>query len=122
MRTSIAFAAAGFLLIAAPALADGRENRLARDGSGPAPVAAPVPLPSQAPGVSTHHGGSIHSSNSVSTNTGGNSGSNITTGDQSNSVTVINIGPGSSNSTVVSGPSAPQPDSQCVGRACPRTR
>ena len=123
MRTSLAFAAAGLLLIAAPALADGRENRLVRDGSGPASAAVTPPsLPSQAPGVSASHNGSINSYNSVSTNSGGNSGSNVTTGDQSSSVTVINIGSGNSASTVVTGEPAQRPDSQCAGRGCPRTR
>jgi hypothetical protein len=124
MRIPFALAAAGLILAAAPALAAGRDERPPRiSETAPAIIAVPAAaLPALAPDVSVHQSGAIHSSNTVSTDTGGNSGSNIVTGDQSSSVTVVNIGPGTSNSIVSSNPSAPQPDTQCSGRACPRTR
>jgi hypothetical protein len=123
MRTSLALAAAGLLLIATPALAAARDTRPARDGS-TAPAPTPVPAPPPAGGASTHSSGSIHSVTTVSTNSGGNSGSYVTTGDQSSTVTVINIGPtdGASGTVIIPPAQQQDPAPQCTGRMCPRTR
>lgn len=123
MRTSLALAAAGFLLITAPALAAGRPVR--GDASpAPAPILLTVPVLIATDGIFSRTSGSIHSSNTVSTDSGGNSGSNVTTGDQSSSVTVVNIDPANNNSgTVVSLSAADSTTApQCSGRACPRAR
>jgi hypothetical protein len=126
MRTSLALAAAGLLLAASPVLAAGRDERPPRDGGAivvPAPVIVPAPaLPLF--GGSSRSSGTISSNTSVSTNSGGNTGGNVVTGDQSSSVSVVNIGPTSNDSTVIiaPGPSDPAPEPQCTGRACPRTR
>lgn len=127
MRISSALAAAGLLLIAAPVLAAGSDARLSRGGSISASAPAsilPAAMPSQASNISIHHGGSIHSTNTVSTNSGGNSGSNVVTGEQSSTVTVINIAPANNDSAIVTDSSVSQPTSpsQCTGRTCPRAR
>lgn len=128
MRTSLALAAAGLLLITVPALAATRDERPARDGSTtpvvtPAPVPTPVVLPPVG-GTSSHNSGSIQSHSTVSTNSGGNSGGHVTTGDQSATITVVNVGPTSSNTEVIipAPQPAPAPAPSCTDRTCLRTR
>jgi len=127
MRTSIALAAAGLLLIAAPAMAADRSARDTR-GTAPAPAPAPivVPVPQPAAPVfyySNSSHGNITNNTGANTSSGNNQGSNITTGDQSNTVTVVNIGPTNNNTQVGSPAPAPAPaPTQCTGRDCPRTR
>lgn len=116
MRTSLALAAAGLLLVAVPALAAERSDR-DRITSSPSVPAPQIPAPAPA-----HNGGSIQSHASVSTNSGGNQGSNVVTGDQSATVTVVNVGPTSQNTQVISPAPQQNPAPQCSGRACPRTR
>lgn len=127
MRTQLALAAAGLLLIATPVMAADRSDR---DRSNtPAPAQAPAPAaPSPVlPGhISTpsYNSGSINSNSNVSTNSGGNQGGSVTTGDQSATINVVNVGPVNQNTQVIT--PAPQPTPapgpQCTGRTCPRTR
>jgi hypothetical protein len=103
-------------------------DRTERDRTTPAPAPTPsifIPAPVMPSSVSTpsHNSGSIKSSSSVSTNSGGNSGGNVTTGDQTAIITVVNIGPTSQNTQVISpAPQQPAPAPECIGRDCPRTR
>ncbi len=123
MRTSLALAAAGLLLIAAPVMAAERSDR---DRTTPAPAPAPVVVAPVVPSPVTtpsHNNGNISSNTSVSTNSGGNQGGSVVTGDQTSTITVVNIGPTGNNTQVVTpAPQQPSPTPQCSGRACPRTR
>lgn len=118
MRISLV-ALVGLLLITTPALAATRADRGPRDGSSPAPspvVSTPAPT---APHASTN---GIYSSANATTNSGGNQGGNVVTGNQTSTVTVINIGP--TQGTQVT-PPAPTPEPQCqdTRRGCStRTR
>lgn len=121
MRIPFALAVAGLLLAAAPALAAGRDG----SARAPAPISAlSSAMPTHMPNISIHRSGSIHSTNTVSANSGGNSGSNVVTGEQSSTVTVVNVAPANNDSVVVTDSSVPEPTSepQCAGRLCPRTR
>lgn len=128
----------GSLLLATPAFAAERSDRSRDDGaSTPAPLPTlPNPFPIPTPANPPHHGGNgtITSNVTGSNNTGGNSGSNVVTGDQSSTVTVTNINPPKDNSnTVIIGgqsgqvnppaPEVPASGTQCDGRGCiTRTR
>lgn len=127
MRTSVALLLVGSLLLATPAMAADRSEREPR-GSAPAPVPAPVvvpvPKPTQ-PGLhySNHSSGNISNNTSANTSSGNNQGGSVVTGNQSTTVTVVNIGP-TTNNTQVGTPPSPQPEPapQCTDRNCPRTR
>ena len=129
MRTTAALVLAGSLLLATPAFAAERDNRDSRGSSTPAPApAVVVPAPQQpiTPGLhySNNSSGNISSNTSSNTASGNNQGSNVVTGDQSNTVTVVNIGPTNNNTHVGTPPAQPQPQPapSCTGRDCPRTR
>lgn len=127
----------GSLLLTTPAFAAERTER-SRDTDAPAPAPTlptnPFPTIPQTPPKQTGGNGTITSNVTGSNNTGGNSGSNVVTGDQSSTVTVTNINPPKDNSnTVIIGgqpgqvnPPAPTPTeggTQCDGRGCiTRTR
>ena len=127
----------GSLLLATPAFAAERSDR-SRDNDAPQPSPTlpsfPNPFPTIPQTPPKHSGnGTINSNVSGSNNTGGNSGSNVVTGDQSSTVTVTNINPPKDNSnTVIIGgqsgqvnPPAPEPTptTQCDSRGCiTRTR
>lgn len=125
MRTSLVLAAAGLLLAASPTMAADRSDR---DRSAPVSTPPPVisiPAPVLPSSVSTpsHNSGSISNNSTVSTNSGGNTGGNVVTGDQTSTLSVVNIGPVSNNTQVVSpAPQQQEPAPQCIGRDCPRTR
>jgi len=130
MRTTAALVLVGSLLLATPAFAAERPAREPRGGSASTPVPAPVvtPVPQQpiTPGIhysNTSHG-NISNNTSTNTNSGNNQGSNVVTGNQSNTVTVVNIGPtNNNNSPVVTPPAQPQqPGPSCTDRMCPRVR
>ena len=121
MHISLVLAAATLLFVAAPAMAAERSNR---SRTTPAPsIFIPAPV---APGYTStfsHNSGSIESNSSVSTNSGGNQGGTVITGDQSATITVVNIGPASQHTqVVVSSSPQPAPEPACTGRSCPRTR
>ena len=78
--------------------ADVRDPSARDRGSGstiePTPTPSPVPSPAPTPiPIPTQPSGGITSSTSGSVNTGGNTGGNVTTGDESVEVFEVNIGP-----------------------------
>lgn len=128
MRTSVALVLAASLLVASPVFAADRAPRDSRNDTTPvpAPVVVPVPAPTPAaPGInySNTSSGSISNNTTVNTASGNNQSGNVVTGDQSNTVTVVNVGPTNNNTQVGNTPAPqPQPAPQCSGRDCPRTR
>jgi hypothetical protein len=124
MRISLTFAA-GLLLVAVPAMAATRDDRPDRDTGSTPPQSLPAPAPTPAPQIpntSSHNSGSITSHTSVSTNSGNNQGGSVVTGDQTSTITVVNVGPtGGSTQVINPAPQQGQP-TQCSGRDCPRMR
>ena len=126
MRTSATLVLAAMLLLATPALAavrDARDSRGSTPAPAPTPVVIPVPQPA-APGIhySNTNSGNISSNTGVTTSSGNNQGGTVVTGDQSSTVTVVNVGPTSNNTQVTNPPAQQPPAQQCSGRDCPRTR
>lgn len=125
MRTSAALLLTASLLLATPALAAERtrDTRGAAPAPAPAPI-VPVPQPTQTGfHYSNHSSGNISNNTSANTASGNNQGGSVVTGNQSTTVTVVNIGP-TTNNTQVGTPPSPQPEPapQCTDRNCPRTR
>lgn len=122
MHTRIALALAASLLLATPALAAERAERPERGQnlSTPAPQIVPdsSPVPTF-PTFSNHSSGAILSSAAASSDSGGNQGGTVETGDQTSTVTVVNIGPAANNTQVVNPPPQPGPATLCSSmRGC----
>ncbi|MBI5457956.1 hypothetical protein HY971_04520 [Candidatus Kaiserbacteria bacterium] len=77
----------------------------------PPPSPAPVPVP-----PSSNPSGGITNVTTGEVDSGGNTGGNVTTGDESVEITVVNIGPtNSSQSVIIPGPTPP-PTPECDSR------
>ena len=123
LKISVVLIALAFIFIfayASPAVADDRESA-ARDrgttGRTSEPDPAPAPAPAPAPKPTKPNQGGISNSTNGTANSGGNTGGNVTTGDEHVEIIVVNIGPTNppaeepEDEEEITPP--PQPDPEC---------